>query len=107
MNVAVKAWTWRHAFCAAEDLEPNTKHVLHTLSMFMNAVGESCYPPLSDLVKYSGLDKKTVRKHIGIARDKGWIAVSQHGFRGQKGKRDVYAARWPERSFTKRNWLTC
>lgn len=92
-----KAWGWRHAMCAATELPATTKHVLLTLSMFMNEFGESCFPPISDLVKYSSLDKKTVIKHLSIAREKGWVAVSQHGFRGQKWKRNEYSARWPER----------
>lgn len=92
-----KAWGWRHAMCAAKELPATTKHVLLTLSMFMNEFGESCFPPISDLVKYSSLDKKTVIKHLGIAREKGWVAVSQHGFRGQKWKRNEYSVRWPER----------
>ncbi|MET1410717.1 helix-turn-helix domain-containing protein [Roseibium sp. HPY-6] len=92
-----KAWGWRHAMCAAKELPATTKHVLLTLSMFMNEFGESCFPPISDLVKYSSLDKKTVIKHLGIAREKGWVAVSQHGFRGQKWKRNEYSVRWLER----------
>lgn len=90
------AWTWRHAVCAS-DLAPTTRHVLLTLSMFMNEMGESCHPSIADICRYSGLDKKTVLKHLAAAREAGWVAVSQHGYRGQKWKRQEYAARWPER----------
>jgi hypothetical protein len=71
--------------------------VLHTLGMFMNELGEGCYPSVADICRYSGLDKKTVLKHLAGARDAGWIAVAQHGYRGQKWKRQEYAARWPDR----------
>lgn len=91
-----RAWTWRHAF-ASSTLPATTKAVLHTIGMFMNDVGEGCYPSVAQITAYSGLDKKTVLKHIGMARDAGWLAVSQHGFRGQRWKRQEYAARWPER----------
>lgn len=91
-----RAWTWRHAF-ATSQLPATTKAVLHTLGMFMNEMGESCYPSVVEICRYSGLDKKTVLKHLGVAREAGWIAVSQHGFRGQRWKRQEYAARWPER----------
>lgn len=91
-----RAWTWRHAF-ASSGLPATTKAVLHTLGMFMNELGEGCYPSVADICRYSGLDKKTVLKHLGTARDAGWIAVSQHGYRGQRWKRQEYAARWPER----------
>lgn len=63
----------------------------------MNELGESCYPSVADICRYSGLDKKTVLKHLGVAKETGWIAISQHGYRGQKWKRQEYAARWPER----------
>jgi len=36
------AWTWRHAILEAE-LPATTKHVLLTISCFMNDVGEGCY----------------------------------------------------------------
>lgn len=65
--------------------------------MFMNELGESCHPSTADICRYSGLDKKTVLKHIATAREAGWIGVSQHGYRGQKWKRQEYAARWPDR----------
>ncbi|TIV00209.1 MAG: helix-turn-helix domain-containing protein [Mesorhizobium sp.] len=90
------AWSWRHAF-ALSDLPATTKAVLHTVGMFMNEVGESCYPSVADLCRYSGLDKKTVLKHLAVASEAGWLAISQHGFRGQKWKRNQYAPRWPER----------
>nr|WP_278437102.1 helix-turn-helix domain-containing protein [Brucella anthropi] len=96
MNGSSRAWTWRHAF-ASSDLPSTTKAVLHTLGMFMNELGEGCYPSVADICRYSGLDKKTVLKHLGVAKDAGWICVSQHGYRGQRWKRQEYAARWPER----------
>ena len=99
MSGGSKAWTWRHAFSQA-DLAPTTKHLLHTLGMFMNELGEGCYPSVADLVRYSGLDKKTVMKHLAVAAQKGWISVSQHGYRGQRWKRQEYAACWPERELT-------
>ncbi|MEJ5084828.1 helix-turn-helix domain-containing protein [Brucella pseudogrignonensis] len=91
-----RAWSWRHAF-ASSSLPATTKAVLHTLGMFMNEFGESCYPTVADICRYSGFDKKTVLKHLSSARDAGWIAISLHGYRGQKWKRQEYAARWPER----------
>ncbi len=99
MTETKSAWSWRHAF-SASDLPATTKHVLHTLGMFMNELGEGCYPSVADICRYSGLDKKTVIKHLAAARERGWIDVSQHGYRGQKWKRQQYAARWPQRDLT-------
>lgn len=91
-----RAWSWRHAV-AKSGLPSNTRLVLLTLSLKMDETGGSCYPPITELVELSGLDKKTVLKHLEIAEDKGWIEVSQHGYRGQKWKRNEYVARWPGR----------
>ena len=90
-----KVWIWRRAF-AASSIAPSTRLVLHTLGMFMNEIGQSCFPSIADICRLSGLDKKTVRKHLAVAREEGWIEISNHGFRGQKWKRNEYAARLPE-----------
>jgi hypothetical protein len=66
----------------------------------MDDTGGSCYPPISELVELTGLDKKTVLKHLEIAEGNGWIEVSQHGYRGQRWKRNEYVARWPGRDLT-------
>jgi hypothetical protein len=91
-----RAWSWRHAV-GKSGLPPITRLVLHTLGLKMDATGGSCYPPISELVDLTGLDKKTVLKHLDVAEENGWISVTQHGFRGQKWKRNEYTARWPGR----------
>ncbi|KZL04555.1 hypothetical protein PsAD2_04638 [Pseudovibrio axinellae] len=96
MSKGHKAWSWRQAF-SRSDLSPTTKHVLHTLALFMNEMGESCYPTIEHLMEHSSLSKNAVMKHLELAKGAGWITVSQHGFRGQKWKRRDYSARWPER----------
>lgn len=94
-----RAWSWRHAI-AQSDLQPNTRYVLMMLSIHMNEMGEGCYPSVADLINETGLDKKTVLKHLSLAEDAGWIAVSNMGLRGQKWKQRSYVAAWPERQLT-------
>lgn len=97
MSEEVRTWSWRHAV-AKSGLSATTKAVLNGgLSLFMNEAGQSCFPKIADLVEYTGLDKKTVIKHLKIAEDEGWIVASNHGLRGQKWKQKEYRARWPER----------
>ncbi|MGH0001319.1 helix-turn-helix domain-containing protein [Pseudovibrio ascidiaceicola] len=91
-----RAWSWRQAF-SKSDLPPTTKHVLHTLALFMNEMGESCYPSIDQLIEHSSLSKNAIMKHLEVARDAGWVSISQHGFKGQRWKRKDYVARWPER----------
>ena len=84
-----------------------TKLVLHTLGLKMDATGESCFPSVAEIVELSGLDKKTVLKHINIASEEGWIEISQHGYRGQRWKRNEYVAKWPERDLAGHAATTC
>lgn len=96
MSDGRRAWGWRQAF-SKSDLPPTTKHVLHTLALFMNEMGESCYPSIDQLIEHSSLSKNAIMKHLEVARDAGWVLISQHGFKGQRWKRKDYVARWPER----------
>lgn len=98
-NATSRAWSWRHAV-GKSGLPPTTRLVLHTLGLKMDATGGSCYPPVSELVELTGLDKKTVLKHLEIAQENGWIDVTPHGFGGQRWKRNEYVARWPGRELS-------
>jgi hypothetical protein len=90
-----QAWTWRHAILEAE-LPATTKHVLLTISCFMNDVGEGCYRTTKELAQFTGLSERAVCTHIENAVKLGWLKKSQHGFRGQKWKRHEYAPLWPK-----------
>lgn len=90
------SWTWRHAI-AKSDLPAATKHVLLTISLYMNDMGKGCYPTQKDLAEDTSLSERAVRKHIDIAVQAGWITRREHGFRGQKWRNHEYEPRWPER----------
>lgn len=93
---ASRAWSWRHAVTKS-DLPPTTRHVLLTLSVFMDETGRGCYPSIDDLVAASGLSKRAVLTHLEKACAAGWVTRRQHGYRGQKWRRLEYEAGWPER----------
>ncbi|WP_146119641.1 helix-turn-helix domain-containing protein [Phyllobacterium phragmitis] len=95
-STASRAWTWRHAIVGS-DLPSTTRHVLLTISCFMNDVGEGCYPTTKQLAEATGLSERAICTHIQIACEAGWIRVSQHGFRGQKWRNNEYHAVWPDR----------
>ena len=90
-----RAWTWRHAITQS-NLAPTTRLVLLTISCFMNDTGDGCYPTTKQLSEATGLSERAVCTHIDIARQAGWLAVSVHGFKGQKWKNHQYQAAWPE-----------
>jgi hypothetical protein len=94
-DVASITWSWRHAILKS-DLPPVTRHVLLTISCYMNEVGEGCYPSIATLVATTGLAKRSIITHIASAALGGWIEVSKHGFAGQQWKRSEYRAAWPK-----------
>lgn len=89
-----RAWSWRHAILKS-DLPATTRHVLLTISCFMNDVGGGCYPTQEQLAEASGLSDRAVRAHIETAVKAGWLVRKEHGFRGQKWRNHEYEAAWP------------
>lgn len=90
-----RAWSWRHAILDS-DLPSTTRHVLLTLSCFMNDLGEGAYPSQERLAEKSGLTDRAVRKHLDLAESQGWLERTEHGFRGQKWRTTEYRALWPD-----------
>ncbi|RUW26938.1 helix-turn-helix domain-containing protein [Mesorhizobium sp. M4B.F.Ca.ET.013.02.1.1] len=89
------SWSWRHAIITS-GLEATTRHVLLTISCFMNDVGGGCYPTTKQLEQATGLSERSVCTHIAKAESAGWLTVTKHGLAGRKWKNHEYAARWPE-----------
>jgi len=89
-----RAWSWRHSLLKS-DLPATTRHVLLTISCFMNDVGGGCYPTQEQLAEATGLSDRAVRKHIDEAVEAGWLVKKEHGFRGQKWRNHEYEAAWP------------
>lgn len=89
-----RSWSWRHAVLKSS-LPATTRHVLLTISCFMNDVGGGCYPTQEQLAEASGLSDRAVRQHIDDAVKAGWLVRKEHGFRGQKWRNHEYEAAWP------------
>lgn len=88
-------FSWRQAILES-DLPPTTRHVLLTLSCYMNDVGQSCFPSTARLARETGLTKRTVITHLHKSRELGWITIGLHGFGGQNWRSHEYALRVPE-----------
>jgi hypothetical protein len=102
MNVAEtsRAWSWRHAVTLA-DLSGDCKHLLLTLSLFMNEEGGSCFPEIETLMSRTGRGKTWVHKYLNEAQQAGWITREQVSRKKKNGdnrgwRRNEYTARWPE-----------
>lgn len=96
-----RIWSWRQVVISSS-LPATTRHVLLTLACFMNDLGGGCYPTTKQLAAATGLSERAVCTHLDIAEATGWIAISQHGLRGQKWKNNQYQASWPEGEGTER-----
>jgi hypothetical protein len=90
----MKPYTWRAAIIKSK-LPPTTRHVLLTLSLYINEVGESAYPSIETLAVDTGLTERAVGAHLRQARDAGWLTVAKHGFRGQRWANNEYFPQLP------------
>lgn len=67
-----RPWSWRQAV-AESTLPSTTKHVLLTLSLFVSDVGEGVFPSVSTLVRLTSLARNTVREHLRLGQERGWL----------------------------------
>lgn len=68
----MKVWSWRDAI-RQSDLQPTTKLVLYTVSIYMNEIGGGAFPSYKTLANDCGLSKRTTMRHIEIAIQAGFI----------------------------------
>lgn len=90
-------WDWRTWILRHGPNSSTTRHVLLTLSCFMNSAGQSCFPSIDSLAEATQLSRRSVITHLQKAASDGWITVSKHGFGDQRWKRNEYHASIPEK----------
>ena len=88
-------FSWRFAVVRSI-LPATTKHVLLTLSIHMNDLGEGCFPSTVTLAKETSLSERSVITHIMLAVNHGWIRKQIHGYSGRGWKHHEYVLKWPE-----------
>lgn len=93
-------YTWRTALCTS-GLEPTTRHVALTLSLYMNERGGSAFPGAERLAHDTGLTDRTVRDHLHKLVKTGWLEILAAG--GGRNRANEYAARFPEIGNTERD----
>lgn len=90
----MKPYTWRSAIVNSE-LPSTTRHVLLTLSLYINDMGQSAYPSIERLSKETGLTDRAVGKHLRLAKELGWVRVGKMGFGGQNWANNCYFPQIP------------
>jgi hypothetical protein len=90
-------WQWRELVASEHGPpDPGTRHVLLTLALHMNQLGDSCFPSQDLIVKRTGLSERSVRKHLKLAQQQQWIEVRQKRRQGQAWFSHEYAAIIPD-----------
>lgn len=101
MNPTKQVWDWRsYIIHYAPDIAPY-RHLLLTLSCYMDSAGGSCFPSIKTLIQATSLSRPTVVKYLQKAEEDGWIKRSVHGFSGQGWKRNEYTASIPAKVLLK------
>lgn len=95
-----RSWSWRKAILTS-DLPGDCRHVLLTLSCYMNEMGESCFPSIERLTEDCGKARSTVMKYLSLACEKGWLEkremkLTRPGADNRGWRRNEYIACWPE-----------
>ena len=75
----IPLFRWRSAIAQSE-LQPTTRHVLLTLSLHMNELGENCFPSTRTLAKETGLSERSVCTHLQMAKELGWLIKELHRY---------------------------
>jgi hypothetical protein len=90
-------WKWLQAIASERGpADPTTRHVLMTLSLHMNQRGEQAFPSQRLLARRTGLSERSVRTHLQLAREAGWILVYAKQPKGHGWRLHEYVAAVPE-----------
>lgn len=91
----MKVWSWRDAIRMG-DLEPTTKLVLYTISVYMNELGSGAFPSYGTLATDCQLKKNTVMKHVKIAVEKGFLRKEKCARENGSTTSNKYFALYPQ-----------
>lgn len=86
--------TWRGLILKSE-LPSMTRLLLHTMSCYMNAVGDNCFPSYATLARDMGCSPRAVMEHIPIAERFGFIEVQKRKTKKGKWSSNIYVPKWP------------
>lgn len=97
MHRASNKFSWERAICSS-DLDGTTRHVAMTVGLHFSKAGDSCWPSLETLAREAGLDLSTIKRHLYILREAGWLIVYPGGSpKGGKRTSNNYEAAIPAR----------
>ena len=95
-------FTWRSALSSsAGPKSAVTRHILLAISLYMSEKGEGAFPSMERLADDTGLSVRSIKKHVPLAEELGWLKVIKKRGRGQGWKRNDYKATIPDNYYQK------
>lgn len=89
---------WRHAVASLDGPSRGpTRHVLLTLSLYMNPDGRKAWPSYDTLAAASALSRRAVVTHIGHAVNEGWLIRRSRSRAGKGWPGNDYEVAIPRR----------
>lgn len=102
MSKIAPLFTWRSAFSSAAGPEnPVTRHVLLAISLYMSEKGDGAFPSMEKLSEDTGLSVRTIKKHVPLAEELGWLNVVKKKGTGKGWRRNDYKATIPPSYYEK------
>lgn len=78
MSRVSNKFSWERAVVQS-DLDGTSRHVALTVGLHFSKAGDSCWPSMETLAAESGLHLSTVKRHLAILREAGWLIVHSGG----------------------------
>ena len=78
MSRVSNKFSWERAVVSS-DLDGTSRFVALTVGLHFSKAGDSCWPSMETLAGESGLHLSTVKRHLHILREAGWLIVISGG----------------------------
>lgn len=88
----MKVWSWRHAIQKTK-MSKTTKLVLYNLSLYMNEIGQSCFPSISTQAEDCNLNVRSIYRSLNEAKALGFLEVESRIIGGRN--HNIYYAKYP------------
>jgi DNA-binding MarR family transcriptional regulator len=88
---ASDVYEWRDAIRSERGPpSPTTRLVLICLSLWINRNERQCWPSQKTLARHTGLSLRTVKQHLALADDEGWIFRERKRRTGRRWAQTFY-----------------
>ena len=96
INQDPKVWDWRTYILKHGPANATYRHVLLTLSCYMDSSGGSCFPSYDTLQQATQLGRASLAKYLKRANREGWIRTTKKQLQGKAWSRNQYQACIPD-----------